>query len=60
MSEIAEKNTLKKENVQKCKDHIFNNEHLLDQYEELGEPAEYKKLDPNPSYWSNKCSLLKM
>ena len=45
--EIAEKNTLKKENVQKCKDHIFNNEHLLDQYEELGEPAEYKKFDPN-------------
>lgn len=40
VSEIAEKNTLKKENVQKCKDHIFNNEHLLDQYEELGEPAE--------------------
>lgn len=31
VSEIAEKNTLKKENVQKCKDHIFNNEHLLDQ-----------------------------
>ena len=47
VSEIAEKNTLKKENVQKCKDHIFNNEHLLDQYEELGEPAEYKKFDPN-------------
>ena len=47
VSEIAEKNTLKKENVQKCKDHIFNNEHLLDQYEELGEPAKYKKFDPN-------------
>lgn len=47
VSEIAEKNTLKKENVQKCKDHIFNNEHLLDQYEELGEPAEYKRFDPN-------------
>lgn len=46
VSEIAEKNTLKKENVQKCKDHIFNNEYLLDQYEELGEPAEYKKFDP--------------
>ena len=36
VSEIAEKNTFKKENVQKCKDHIFNNEHLLDPYEELG------------------------
>ena len=47
VSEIAEKNTLKKENVQKCKDHIFNNEHLLDQYEELGEPSEYKRFDPN-------------
>ena len=47
VSEIAEKNTLKKENVQKCKYHIFNNEHLLDQYEELGEPAEYKRFDPN-------------
>lgn len=30
VSETAEKNTLKKENVQKCKDYIFNNEHLLD------------------------------
>ena len=47
MSEIAEKNTLKKENVQNYKDHIFNNEHLLDQYEELGEPAEYKRFDYN-------------
>ena len=45
--EIAEKNTRKKENVQKCKDHIFYNEHLLDQYEELGDPAEYRRFDPN-------------
>lgn len=45
--EIAEKNTLKKENVQKCKDHIFQNEHFLDQYEELKDPAEYRRFDPN-------------
>lgn len=47
VAEIAEKNTLKKENVQKCKDHIFNNEHILDRYEHLGIPIEVKKFDPN-------------
>jgi len=38
---------LKKENVQKCKDHIFYNKHLLDQYEKLGDPSEYRRFDPN-------------
>lgn len=38
---------LKKKTFKSAKITILNNENLLDQYEELGEPTEYKKFDPN-------------
>lgn len=44
---IAERNTLDPKSVQRCKDHVFHNEHYLDLYEDLGEPGEYARFDPN-------------
>ena len=47
VKDISEASTLKIENVQKCKDHIFYNKHLLDQYAAQGVKSEYKRFDPN-------------
>ena len=37
----------KPSSVKKIKDHIFNNEHLLDRYVSLGEPAVKARFDPD-------------
>lgn len=45
MEAIAKNTGYKTENIQKCKDHIFYNDHKLDRYEALGEPVEIRRLD---------------
>lgn len=42
---IARHTGIKPENIQKVKDHIFNNEHVLDRYVDYGIPAETKRFD---------------
>jgi len=42
---IAENTGIKPSNIQKVKEHIFNDEHLLDRYESLGVPAEMRTFD---------------
>ncbi len=39
VGEIAMHTGIKRENIQKVKDHLFYNAHLLDRYVDLGEPA---------------------
>ena len=45
VARIAERTGLKPRNIQKVKDHIFNEPHLLDRYMHLGEPAEFRTFD---------------
>lgn len=42
---ISRNTGIKKENIQKVKEHLFLNEHLLDRYVEYGIPAEMKVFD---------------
>ena len=44
---VATNLNYKESNVEKIKDHLFHNEHILDRYEALGEEAEIKRFDPN-------------
>jgi hypothetical protein len=44
---IAENTGIKVANIQKVKDHLFTNEHLLDRYEALGIPGEMRRFDSN-------------
>jgi hypothetical protein len=44
---IAENTGFKPGNIQKVKDHLFHNEHVLDRYVDLGVPAEVKRFDSN-------------
>lgn len=44
---IARNTGYKPENVQKVKDHVFNDEHLLDRYVEQGIPATRQRFDSN-------------
>ncbi len=45
VARIAETTGIKPRNIQKVKDHIFNELHLLDRYVYLGEPAEFRRFD---------------
>lgn len=45
VAEIANNIGIKLENIQKVKDHLFHNEHLLDRYTDLGEPAVMARFD---------------
>ena len=45
VAEIANNTGIKLENIQKVKDHLFHNEHLLDRYTDLGEPAVMARFD---------------
>lgn len=47
VSKIAQNTGIKPENIQKVKDHIFYNEHLLDKYIDYGIPAERARFDSN-------------
>lgn len=42
---IAKNTGIKHDNIQKVKDHIFFNTHLLDRYVQYGIPAEYARFD---------------
>jgi hypothetical protein len=42
---IAQNTGIKRDNIQKVKDHIFFNQHMLDRYVQHGIPAEYAKFD---------------
>ncbi len=42
ISTIAKNTNLKADNIKKCKDHIFYDEHLLDRFSDLGEAPEIK------------------
>ena len=42
---IARNTGIKPENIQKVKDHIFHEEHLLDRYVDVGVPAEMRRFD---------------
>jgi hypothetical protein len=42
---IARNTGIKPENIQKVKDHIFYEEHLLDRYVDVGVPAEMRRFD---------------
>ena len=42
---IAKNTGIKPSNIQKVKDHLFHNEHLLDRYVDYGEPAVIGKFD---------------
>lgn len=44
---IAANTGIKPQNIQKVKDHVFHNEHLLDRYVDLGEPAVVARFDSN-------------
>ena len=43
VAEIARSTGLKAENIQKVKDHLFNQQHLLDRYVKQGVPAELRR-----------------
>ena len=47
ISDIAANLGFKADNIKKCKDHIFQNKHLLDQFAELEDSPEYKCFDAN-------------
>ena len=42
---IARNTGIKPENIQKVKDHIFHEEHLLDRYVDVGVSAEMRRFD---------------
>lgn len=42
---IAENTGIKASNIQKVKDHLFHQEHLLDRYVDLGVPAQMRRFD---------------
>lgn len=44
---IAQNTGIKPENIRKVKEHVFYNEHLLDRYVDLGEPAVVARFDSN-------------
>ncbi len=44
---IAKSTGYKPDNIQKVKDHLFNNEHVLDRYVDLGVPATVQRFDSN-------------
>lgn len=44
---IAKNTGYKAQNIQKCKNHLFYDNHRLDRYESLGEEVEIKRFDPN-------------
>jgi hypothetical protein len=44
---IAENTGIKSSNLQKVKDHLFFDEHLLDKYVDYGIPAEMRRFDSN-------------
>ena len=45
VSTIAENTRIKPQNIQKVKDHVFYNEHLLDKYVDYGIPAKRARFD---------------
>ena len=45
VAEIAKNTGIKPQNIQKVKDHLFYNEHLLDRYADQGEPAVMARFD---------------
>jgi hypothetical protein len=45
VSSIAQHTGIKASNIQKVKDHLFYQEHLLDRYVDLGIPAEMQRFD---------------
>ena len=45
ITQIAKNTGFKPRSIQKVKDHIFNEPHLLDRYVNLGEPAEFRTFD---------------
>lgn len=45
--DIAANLGFKADNIKNVKDHLFYNEHELDQYAAQGEKSEYKRFDPN-------------
>ncbi len=45
VAEIAKNTGIKPENIQKVKNHLFYDEHLLDRYVDLGEPAVMAQFD---------------
>ncbi|MGC1508892.1 MAG: hypothetical protein WA819_10710, partial [Ketobacter sp.] len=47
VSTIASNTGIKPQNIQKVKDHVFYNEHLLDRYVDLGEPAVVSRFHSN-------------
>jgi hypothetical protein len=47
VSTIANNTGIKQANIQKVKEHVFYNEHLLDRYVEQGIPAEVGRFDSN-------------
>lgn len=48
VAEIAKNTGMPVEDIQAIKDHIFNEEHLLDRYVDYGEPAVTSRFDPDP------------
>lgn len=49
VSRIAQNTGIKPANIQKVKDHVFYNKHLLDKYVDYGVPAERARFDSNLS-----------
>ena len=47
IDQVAANLGYKRKNVQRVKDHVFNDEHRLDSYAHLGEPEEVKQFDPD-------------
>ena len=45
VGEIAKYTRIKRENIQKVKDHLFYNLHILDRYVDLGEPTIIARFD---------------
>jgi len=49
ISTIAANTGIKPKNIQKVKDHVFNNQHLLDKYVDYGVPAKKARFDSDLS-----------
>jgi hypothetical protein len=47
ISDIAVYTKIKADNIKKCKDHIFYNEHVLDRYAHLGDDPVVQRFDPD-------------
>jgi len=47
ISDIAVQTKIKADNIKKCKDHIFYNEHVLDRYVHLGDDPVVQRFDPD-------------